>query len=363
MRNLELQDLTSTPVDIETFIKDPNYLGNAFTEIYPYWLDVLKDVYADPLRSRYTDVILAGSLGTGRSYAVVAGFLYDLYILTLVKNPHEKWTLIPTTPIDMAIFVGNTENYFEDVVLDALSISPYFRSTLLPGKGSILEENMFPNNIGIITASCRRFYIGRAIVGAIFDCEVEDNKEGSEIAHCYENCRRRVITRFMGADGIVPCRMWAVSSSSGLLNSFLKEHIDAIRFDDHQKVVEPYIWDVNWHKGVYSGDTFTVFVGDDTNEPRILNDDEIVDDSYNGRVIRVPVEYRKDFVHDVYASLLDLAGIPVQKPMPQRPGLTYREEKLEPFVFLEKKDIRLLLVFVGFFVMFVLGVFYGMLGV
>ena len=59
----------------------------------------------------------------------------------------------------------------------------------------------------------------------------------------------------------------------------------------------------------------------------------------------------------------DLAGIPVQKPMPQRPGLTYREEKLEPFVFLEKKDIRLLLVFVGFFVMFVLGVFYGMLGV
>lgn len=59
----------------------------------------------------------------------------------------------------------------------------------------------------------------------------------------------------------------------------------------------------------------------------------------------------------------DLTGIPVEKPMPERPKLTYSEEKPKPFVFLEKNDIRLLLVFVGLFVMFVLGVFYGMLGV
>ena len=363
MRNLEPQDLTATPVDIETFLTSPDYLGDLFKDLYPYWLDVLKEIYFDPLRSKYAEVVLAGCIGAGRSFASLAGFLYDLYILTLVKDPHSQWTLIPTTPIDMAISVDVAGNYYEEVVLDALSCSPYFRSILLPGKGKVLEEGMFPNNVGIITGSTRSFYLGRAIVGALFECDGENNSDDSDIAHNYEYCRRRMFARFMGDDGIVPCRMWTVSSAPGLLTTFLKNHIDYMRTALHTWVIEPAIWDVNSHKGIYCGDSFLVYAGDGDEKPRLLNEGEIGYSNYPGKVIKVPVEYRQDFEKDIYMALVELAGIPVPLAIPEQPECEIHKETYNIFAFFDKKALRLLLVFTGFFVMFILGVLYGMLGI
>lgn len=43
-RTLELTDFTSTPVDIKTFIEDPQYLGEFAKGIYPYWKEKLQEV-------------------------------------------------------------------------------------------------------------------------------------------------------------------------------------------------------------------------------------------------------------------------------------------------------------------------------
>lgn len=67
MRDLALQDLATPPVDIETFIKDPEYLGAYFTDVYPYWIDKLKSIYAGTFHPNCAEVLLAGSYGTGRT--------------------------------------------------------------------------------------------------------------------------------------------------------------------------------------------------------------------------------------------------------------------------------------------------------
>ena len=367
MINLELQDLTATPVDIETFIKDPEYLGKVFKDIYPYWLGVLKDVYADPLRSKYTDVIMAGCLGAGRTTAAVVGFLYDLYILTLVKDPHSKWTLIPGTPIDMALYITDDDSPYMAMILDGLSVSPYFRGILLPNKGIVLEENMFPNNIGIIPITTKHFYIGKAIVGALFEEWSSSSVEADhEVKKCYDTCHRRMFARFMGDDGIVPCHIWTISSASGVLSTFLGDSWDSYKCRPHTLVVEPTIWEVSAHKGIYCGETFTVFIGDDTEAPRILQYGEIGLENLHGRVKRVPAEYLEDFQRDIYTALVELAGVPVKKPAPKRPELTMRKETFDPFILLfnEKTEIsRFVMYCIGVIFVFILGVIYGMYGV
>jgi hypothetical protein len=73
-------------------------------------------------------------------------------------------------------------------------------------------------------------------------------------------------------------------------------------------------WDVLKDKIKYCGETFKVFIGDNANEPRILNTPEEVrvyedmSDDALMRVIDVPVEYRKDFEDDILIAIRDLAG-------------------------------------------------------
>lgn len=52
------------PVDIDTFLESPNYLGNTTNRgkaIYPAWRQAMRDIFKDPYR--YTTVILTGCIG------------------------------------------------------------------------------------------------------------------------------------------------------------------------------------------------------------------------------------------------------------------------------------------------------------
>ena len=360
MRDLTLQDLTTTPVDIETFIMDPEYLGAYFKGVYPYWVDKLKSIYADPLHPNCVEVLLAGSYGTGRTTAAVIGFLYDLYILTLVKNPHEIWSLMPSTSINLAIVGHNIDSCYSIMLLDALSISPYFRSKILPGKGAVLQDNMFANGIGIMCIHPSDFSVsrilGKAIVGAILETEAGDCSEGSAFEGTYDILRRRFYSRFVNSSNISQGRLWIVSSASDLLTSFLKPHVETITRLAMCEYIAPSIWEVQAHKGIYCGKTFSVYVGDADTESYIVPDDERFADAVH--IIHVPIEYRQDFENDIYASLRDLAGIPVRRPEPKKVSLWGAFRKW----FVSRIGLRGLYG-LGIIAAFFLGIIYGMYGV
>jgi len=304
-RTLELTDFTSTPVDIKTFVEDPQYLGEFAKDIYPYWKEKLQEVYPNGPISPYVEVRLEGAFGTGRTFASIVGFLYDIYLFTLIRNPHEKYGLMSTISINFYVANDDVANtHICDVILDIIDNSPYFKSLMLPGKGEELEDNMFPNRIGVVPMSANRSYLGRAIAGVLYE-DTGDNM----IYENYKCLSRRMTARFMGNDGVVPCRFWAVSDATRMASSRLKvPHV-------HRRIsFTPSIWEVQAFKGIYCGETFSVFIGDDTEKPFILEEGKMYEDFIQGNVIHVPVEYKPDFEKDIYAALRELAGIAVSVP-------------------------------------------------
>ena len=111
--------------------------------------------------------------------------------------------------------------------------------------------------------------------------------------------------------------MMILSGSPGSANDFI-EKLTQSQLDDPNntrvKVYNTPLWDVMKYKLNYSGVTFKVFIGNDSNEPKILQDKEvdgfrsILGDDFNEFVIDVPIEYKKDFEDDLYMSIRDLAG-------------------------------------------------------
>jgi hypothetical protein len=57
------------------------------------------------------------------------------------------------------------------------------------------------------------------------------------------------------------------------------------------------------------GDRFSVFIGDEARQPRILNKKEYALLRDTGLVIQVPVEFRLDFDRDIINALRDIAGV------------------------------------------------------
>lgn len=67
-------DYEEIPVDIETFLHDRKYLGNALYDgegrftLFPYWEDLLKRIYPDPLApAKCNTLALTGAIGLGKA--------------------------------------------------------------------------------------------------------------------------------------------------------------------------------------------------------------------------------------------------------------------------------------------------------
>ena len=323
----------SVPVSIETFINDPQYVGSIYKDsVYPYWVERLKQIYPNPLYSPYIEVCVTGAIGIGKSTISILGSLYDLYRVTLLKDPHKKFKLIPTTPIVVTLITATMDlagAVLADQLIDVIGSSPYFRSKLLPGKGDRIDEDMFPHHVGIAYGSRMRHSLGKAVIGAIIDEANFQNAVADQAVQNYNSIRRRMFSRFMTKGGEVPCRMWVVSSRNEG-TSFLESHIDAERGNPKVAIYEPSIWEVQAHKGIYSGATFPVFIGSDVEQPKIITSDKEMDD-YQGRVIQVPVEYRKDFENNLPGALQDLAGVATRNGV----NLIYNVEALDKSMCLE----------------------------
>ena len=69
LNSLILEDYNEVPVDIETFVDDNNYLGNAWhdaqgnSKLYPYWRKELRKIFPDNLTTSVNNAIFSGSRG------------------------------------------------------------------------------------------------------------------------------------------------------------------------------------------------------------------------------------------------------------------------------------------------------------
>lgn len=303
VRAYQQTDFTKVPVDIMTFIQDPEYLGNTgLSNIYPYWVKALIDLYPTCLDTIFNEVLISGACGTGRTTLSIVGFLYDLYRVTMLTDPQGKWALNTGTPIVLSVIeTDNQHSYIKKMLLDIFDTSPYFQSLLGSQPCKDLTCDMFPHNVGVEVHTNENGLIGKAVIGSIIDTYNITNDTVGSIMDIYLTTYRRRSSRFISSQNAAPTHMWIVSSAG----SPLEKLIDSRPLGLDVIVYRPSIWDVQSFKGIYCGEYFYVSVGSIMKEPAILSD---VPDNL-GNVIRVPVEYRKEFEKSIYNALQDLAGI------------------------------------------------------
>lgn len=257
------------------------------------------------------------------SFAIM-GALYDLYHVTLLREPQKKYKLLRTTRIIFSLVTATKDlasAVMANQMLDVIAASPYFTSKFMPKKGEKLDEDMFPYHVGVGFGSRGGHNLGKAVIGAIIDEANFQEAVADQAVKNYETITRRMESRFMLKNGSLPCRRWLVSSRNSD-SSFLESHIEAVKNNPKVLVLAPAIWDVQGAKGIYCGKTFPVFIGTNTEQPMVCTSEEEVE-AHAGYIIDVPVEYRSSFEENLPGALMDLAGVANRSSM----SLIYNVEK------------------------------------
>ena len=310
----KMSGYTSVPPTIQEFMLEDDYLGNVLgydeelgrPKIYSKWRAGLAEIFPNPFFSPYMEVILSGAIGTGKSTVALAGALYDLCKITHLKNPQAKFHLLESTTILYAV-INATLTLAKDVLLlqldEMLSTSPYFRMLMKKSSGA----TKFPHNVDIIAGSRFDQVMGRAIIGAILDEMNFQNRVADQAMANYNSVRQRVTSRFLTKGGTWPAHMWLVSSKSDE-RGWLQTHIESMKTEPTVKIFEYPVWEVLVDKGIYSGETFKVFIGDKTRDPFIVERPDQIIGIGEELLIDVPTEYTVEFTKDIFRALQDLAG-------------------------------------------------------
>lgn len=318
------------PVDIETFCTDPYYLGETCANIYPVWMQDLKDLFAGNFR----EFLLTGSIGAGKSFVASIVLLYVLYEISCMRDPHRSFGLSPGSDISAVVF-SVTEDLaikviFENVATKAAS-SPYFQQKFYPD--ILKKEIRFPNNIRVAPkASNDTSALGMNVIMAIIDesnflnrsknrKKIDPTQGGADRAEViYNTLKRRMISRYQSR-GKLP-GMFVIASSKQSVNDFTERMIKTAKEEkDTGLFVRDYaLWDVK--PGNYSAKRFYVLCGTDQMPSRILTDEEAAklrsDPSLEGQavIIAVPEDLRSAFVKDLEGAIKDLAGISITSSSP-----------------------------------------------
>lgn len=131
----QLLGFIKLPPTIREFVTDPYYLGNTYGngKLYAYWLPVLEDIFPDAISTRYTNIVLTGCLGSGKS---TISRLISLYLLCRLDHLKDFsfFKLAGGKNLVFSFFHTTTETVFNTFInpLDVIKEdSPYFTNGML----------------------------------------------------------------------------------------------------------------------------------------------------------------------------------------------------------------------------------------
>ena len=314
---LRYADYKEIPVDIETFISNDLYLGQAWKDsagnlkIYPYWLDRLKELFPDNLTTSKNTFIASGARGLGKS-EISAGIIipYLIHRIMCMKNPLEFYSLKPTEKITFA-FMNIKLELAEEIAIDkfqkTIQLSPWFMS-----KGTMTRRNnknywLPPEPINVIIGSDSSSVIGQPIYACFIDeisfiknMDIEKQKE--KALDMVDTAIGGMKTRFIHK-GKNPT-MLVVASSKRSEQSFMEQYIRQLgqRDDGKTLVVDQPVWKVK-PEGTYSNKTFWIGLGNKFLESIVIPFDaydrlnEFKEKGY--QLLEVPIDFKNNAKEDL----------------------------------------------------------------
>lgn len=326
MDELTYEDYRERPVDIITFIKDPNYLGKAWhlpsgkCKLFPYWEKRLQELFPDPVKTEKNNVILSGARGLGKSEIAITIGAYLMYRLMCLKNPYEVLNLKPTEKVAFA-FMNITEILAEDIGISkfqaTVQASPWFMSHgTITGKTTLVWNP--PDFINIIIGSQPRHVIGQAIYFAFFDeisfiANQDIEKQKEKAIDMIDTAIGGMATRFTyhGKNPTVLVLASSKRSEKSFLETHTKKKLESEK--ENLLLVDEPVWNVRPPEE-YSGKRFLVaegnkFLASIVLPERITTEELKLYKDKGYKILEVPVEYRAKFLDDIDRALCDYAGV------------------------------------------------------
>ena len=328
LNNIILDDYAEMPVDIETFVDDYNYLGYAWhdnegkSKLYPYWRKELKKLFPNNIDTSVNNTILSGSRGRGKSEIASLIIAYLLHRVLCLKDPVSYFHLKPTEKLVFAfmnIKLALAEEIGISKFQNTLQSSPWFLAHgELEGRTKKVWVPKKYNGqvaIDIKIGSQADDLIGLPVYAAFFDeisfiknKNIEEQK--AKALDMINTAIGGMKTRFVH-QGKNPT-MLILASSKRSDKSFLEEHMKKKVKSEKGNVYisDGSVWEVK-PEGTYSKEMFHVAVGNKFLQSMVIPEsDDIINYKLKGyKVIKVPIDFRADFIDDIDRALCDFAGI------------------------------------------------------
>lgn len=314
-------NLHSYPVPMEEFLFGQRYLVRPRDELYPVVVEELVKINEGHGRvvNRLTEVVATGGIGSAKTTTALYTQAYQLYVLSCYKNPHAMFQMDSSSEI-LFIFQSLNATLSKDVDykrFKAICEQSYYFTTVFPFNKLIVSSLQFPNRIECKPIGSDSGALGQNVLSGIIDevnfmAVVDDSKKNSnrgvydQARTIYDGISRRIKTRFVNNGGM-PGILCLVSSKN-YPGEFTDVKLKEAAGDPTIYVYDKRVWDIK-PKGTFTGEQFSVFVGDETRKARIIEDDTEVSVEDRHLVINAPVEYKRQFQLDMTGSLRDIAGV------------------------------------------------------
>ena len=325
-------DYDEIPVDIDTFLTDPRYLGkftnNGKNLTYRKWPEALREWFPNPLApSPYVEVALTGAIGLGKSTNFDYAGTYFLYKLMCLKDPNSYYGQPGATL--WFCFFNNTLNSANSAAYAKfqamLQSSPWFmeRGSL----SGVKNVEYIPNkNIRFMIGSTLQHTLGINIIFAAMD-EINFAKgknismEQSKIFEMYSIILERISSRFL-VNGRSAGMMFLASSKQSQYD-FLENYINKKDEENKRKPKDKRTfykfdypqWEVHPASKYPSGKTFKIACQNPMLPNKIIEAEEDIPEKIkeleiNGyKIINVPIELYDPAKMSLDTFLMNTAGI------------------------------------------------------
>jgi len=317
---------------IEEWVKSPFFLGSEAETLYPYWADVLVDFCSGP----FNEIILGGSLRSGKSHTALLLAIRKLYELSCYYPIPSMFNLSSTSLVlFMYLSLSLTQANMLGLgrIRRMLDRIPYFKKNF-PRNTEVDSLIKFDDPaLMMIGGSSLGHFKGSDLFFLIFD---EANfakgsvemKFGNAVEIYRESSIRRKST--FSVEGIEN-GIGVIVSSADTQTSFVEKHIKEVKNDPSVMIINAVAYEVQPSRYRNMG-TFLVFEGDELVDPFLPEED--VDSSRNFWTVykinpqakfdiseyppelqvkfrRVPNTFIQAFRKDIFGSLKDVCGIAV----------------------------------------------------
>lgn len=328
----ELNPFKYDPVTPLQFIEDPYYCGkNDVTGIgvCETMYQSLKNDFClvHDLKSDIRETILSGAIGWGKSFFMSLGLVWNLYILSCLKNPQQYFKLSPASKIAIMI-ISITEKQAKKNMYsnckDMIKSIPYFKENFYFDDKRATESLVFDNNVELFSGtSSVSSTIGLNIYSAALDeanffkviqqskRARESTGEFDEALTLYYSLLRRQESRFL-KQGLKPGVLY-LGSSNVYPDDFTAKRVKAAKESNSKSsyIMSYSQWSVDRNK--FGKEEFKLELGGLTKKNRIL---EGYEEDVTGEVISIPMEFYDAFKKDIDNALRDMAGLALYSVQP-----------------------------------------------